>query len=158
MPDPVLTSARAVLRTARDDLRAAVDGLPADALNWKPAGDETNSIAVLTSHSLLSARMWLSVAVAAPLPDRDRDAEFDVTAASADELLARAGGLFDECLDLTSKDRSVDWGAVRKHWDAGREFELFAAWALIHALEHLREHIGHIGLTRQIWEQRAARA
>ena len=154
MPDPILTSARALLRTARDDLRAAVDGLPADALNWRPAGDDTNSIAVLTSHSLLSARMWLSVAVAAPLPDRDRDAEFGVTAASADELLALAGGLFDECLDLTSKDRTVDWGSIRKHWDSGREFDILAPWALIHALEHLREHIGHIGLTRQLWQAR----
>jgi hypothetical protein len=28
-----------------------------------------------------------------------------------------------------------------------------AAWALMHALEHLREHLGHMALTRQLWEQ-----
>ena len=41
MPDPFLTSARDLLRRARDDMRAAIDGLPPDALNWRPAGDDT---------------------------------------------------------------------------------------------------------------------
>jgi hypothetical protein len=155
MPDPILTSARAVLRAARDDLRAAIDGLPAGALNWRPAGDDTNSIASLTSHSLLSARAWLSVAVGVPVRDRDRDSEFQVTATGAGELLAFADGLFEECLDLIDKDRVVDWGAIRQHWDPGRGIEVFAAWALIHALEHLREHVGHVGLTRQLWDAAA---
>ena len=29
-----------------------------------------------------------------------------------------------------------------------------AAWALIHALVHLREHVGHAELTRQLWDER----
>jgi hypothetical protein len=33
--------------------------------------------------------------------------------------------------------------------------EVPPAFALIHAIAHLREHVGHIGLTRQLWEQRA---
>ena len=28
-----------------------------------------------------------------------------------------------------------------------------AAWALLHAIEHLREHVGQMQLTRQLWEQ-----
>ena len=37
------------------------------------------------------------------------------------------------------------------------EFEVVSgAWALIHALEHLREHMGHAQLTRQLWEHREA--
>src|SRR3972149_2702921 len=68
MPDPILTSARDLLRRARDDMRAAIDGLPPDALNWRPAGADTNSIAAMANHALTSARTWLSVAVDAPLP------------------------------------------------------------------------------------------
>ena len=30
-----------------------------------------------------------------------------------------------------------------------------AAWALIHALEHLREHVAHAQLTRQVSQQQA---
>src|SRR3990170_5179673 len=82
MPDPILTSARDALRRSRDDTRAAVDGLPPDALNWRPAGDGTSSIAAIANHALHSTRQWLSVAVDAPLPDRDRPTEFDFTLAT----------------------------------------------------------------------------
>jgi uncharacterized damage-inducible protein DinB len=157
MPDPILTSARDLLRRARDDMRAAVDGLPADALNWRPAGDDTNSIAVLATHSLTSTREWLSVAVDEPPPERDRDSEFEASARDAGELLALVDGVFEECLSLVDKSRSVDWSALRSQGDPDTDIHLFAAWALLHALEHLREHVGQISLTRQLWEARAAR-
>ena len=156
MPDPILTSARDLLRRARDDMRAAIDGLSPDALNWRPAGDDTNSIAAMANHAVTSARTWLSVAVAAPLPDRDRPTEFEYTARDSTELLAFTDGLFEDCLSLIDSSRTVDWAALRKHWDPGRDVELFPAWALLHALEHLREHVGQISLTRQLWEARPA--
>ena len=156
MPDPILTSARDLLRRARDDMRAAIDGLPPDALNWRPAGDDTNSIAAMANHAVTSARTWLSVAVEAPLPDRDRPTEFDFTARDSGDLLAFVDGLFEDCLSLIDSSRTVDWAALRKHWDPGRDIELFPAWALLHALEHLREHVGQISLTRQLWEARPA--
>jgi uncharacterized damage-inducible protein DinB len=155
MPDPFLTSARDLLRRNRDDMRAAIDGLPPDALNWRPAGDETSTIAAITNHALHSTRQWLSVAVGAPLPDRDRPTEFDYAARDAAELLDLTDGLFEECLSLVDSSRTIDWAALRKHWDPGRDIELFAAWALLHAVEHLREHVGQISLTRQLWENRA---
>ena len=155
MPDPILTSARDLLRRARDDMRAAIDGLPPDALNWRPAGHDTNSIAAMANHAVTSARTWLSVAVDAPLPARDRPTEFQFTARDAAALLAFTDGLFEDCLSLIGSSRTVDWAALRKHWDPGREIELFPAWALLHALEHLREHLGQMLLTRQLWEARS---
>ncbi|MCH7999684.1 MAG: DinB family protein [Chloroflexi bacterium] len=150
LPDPILTSARAVLRGACADIHAAIDGLPTDALNWRPAPEDTNSIAVLAIHSLTSTRHWLCVAVDEPLPSRDRDAEFEATARKPAELLHFVDSATAVCLSLIDKDRVVDWSALRSHWDD----KLFAAWALLHALEHLREHVGQISLTRQLWEQR----
>ncbi len=157
MPDPHLTSARAVLRDARDDMRAAVEGLPTDALNWRPTPDDTNSIAVLAIHSLSSTRHWLSVAVDEPLPSRDRDSEFEATARDPAELLHFVDSATAVCLSLIDEKRVVDWSALRSHWDDKQETKLFAAWALRHALEHLREHVGQISLTRQLWEQRESR-
>src|SRR3990172_7653830 len=154
MPDPILTSARDLLRRNRDDIRAAIDGLPPDALNWPPTGDGTSSIAAIANHALTSTRQWLCVAVEAPLPDRDRPTEFEYTARDAAELLALTDGLFEDCLSLVDKSRDVDWGALRKHWDPGRDIEVFAAWALLHAVEHLREHVGQMSLTRQLWDAR----
>ena len=98
MPDPILTSARDLLRRARDDLHAAVEGLPPDALNWRPSADDTNSIAAMANHAVTSARTWLSVAVDAPLPDRDRPTEFEFAARDSAELLAFTDGLFEDCL------------------------------------------------------------
>jgi hypothetical protein len=154
-PDPLLTSARAVLRTTRDDMRASIEGLPADALNWRPAPDDTNSIAVLANHALTSTITWLSVAVDEPLPDRDRDSEFEFKASGPGELLAFLDQAVDRCLHLTDKSRTVDWSALRHHWNPDQGPQVFAAWALIHALEHLREHEGQMSLTRQLWEQRS---
>ena len=155
MPDPILTSARDLLRRARDDLRAAIDGLPPDALNWRPAGHDTNSIAAMATHSLTSTRWWLSVAVDEPLPDRDRDSEFEALARDPTELLDFADRLFADCLALVDESRTVDWSALRSQGDPDTDIHLFAAWALLHALEHLREHVGQMSLTRQLWENRA---
>ncbi len=156
-PDPLLTSARAVLRAARDDMRAAIDGLPTDALNWRPTRDDSNSIAVLAIHSLTSTRHWLAVAVDEPFPSRDRDAEFEATARKPAELLHFVDSATAVCLSLVDKSRVVDWSALRDHWDPERDLQVFAAWALLHALEHLREHVGQMSLTRQLWERRESR-
>jgi hypothetical protein len=154
--DALLAAARFVVREDLKDLRAAVDGLPADALNWKPGGDDTNSAAVLVTHVLNSTRWWLSNAVGAPLPDRDRASEFRVTednpgalTALVDEFRGDIGRVLDGAAD-------VDWGAARKtHAASGDGPEnVPAAWALLHAIEHLREHVAHVSLTRQLWEAR----
>ncbi len=160
MPDPLLTSARAVLRAARDDMRTAIDRLPPGALNWRPAGDDTNSIAVLAIHSLSSTHIWLSIAVDGPRPDRDRPTEFEFTARDSVALLASVDDTFATCLALVDKSRTIDWSSLRGAPPAPGDAEtrqVFAAWALLHALEHLREHVGQISLTRQLWEQRESR-
>lgn len=156
-PDPNLQAARAILRRHRDDMRAAIEGLPPEAINWRPPGDDTNSIAVLAHHAWHSTRQWLSVAVEAPLPDRDRSAEFGVSYDNAEDLIAKIEAISDECLALISRDQHIDPGALRSHWDADSDLKFNAAWTLLHALEHLGEHLGHVGLTSQLWGAMAQR-
>src|SRR5437762_13656446 len=76
MLDPTITAAREIIEESIEGIRGAIAGLPADALNWRPAGEGTNPIAVLAVHAMHSTRSWLAVATGGPLPDRDRDAEF----------------------------------------------------------------------------------
>ncbi len=71
MTDPIIPSARFVLKQSLEELRAAVEGAPAEALNWRPGVEEVP-----------------------------------------------------------------------------------AAFALLHALEHLGQHVAHCSLTRQLWESR----
>jgi uncharacterized damage-inducible protein DinB len=156
MPDPLLPSVRYVVAEDLKDLRAAVDGLPGEALDWQPAGEDTNSIAVLVTHVLNSTRWWLSVAVGATLPDRNRDSEFQV---KSDDATALAGFMSDfsaQILGILDAAQEVDWSAQRKTFDLpsdGPE-SVPATWAALHAIEHLREHVAHVGLTRQLWDTR----
>jgi hypothetical protein len=156
--DTILPSAQYVLRDSLKEFREAIDGLPVEALNWEPAGADTNSIAVLTTHALHSTRSWLSVAMGAALPERDRDSEFLVSASDPSTLLSFFDDFAGQCAGLLNSDAAIDWGATRKtHARPGQApEEVPAAFALIHALSHLREHVAHVGLTRQLWDQQAS--
>jgi len=146
--DPTLEAARSIVDESLDAMRAAVAGASADALNRLPAGDDTNSIAVLVVHALSSTRWWLSVALGGPVPERDRPSEFLTTVAGADELLGVFDPIAADCRTLLSTDVAFDPGAIRV--DPRDGDSVTAAWALIHAVEHLREHVGHAELTRQL--------
>ena len=160
MTDSITLSARFVLKESLAELRLAVEGVPAEALNWKPGGEETNSIAVLATHVLHSTRSWLSVAVAGTeLGGRDR--EFLTTEDDPGALLRLVDEMSAECTVLLRDAGDVDWSATRKidalAWDPDVK-EVPAAWALLHALEHLGQHVGHCSLTRQLWQNRVEEA
>jgi uncharacterized damage-inducible protein DinB len=146
--DPMLEAARSIVDESLDAMRAAIAGASADALNRRPAGDDTNPIAVLVVHALNSSRWWLGVALGGPVPERDRPSEFLTTVAGADELLEVFDAIAADCRALLSTDATFDPGAIRE--DPRDGDRVTAAWALIHAVEHLREHLGHVELTRQL--------
>jgi len=157
--DPFIAAARYIVDESLADMRKSLDGLPAEALNWRPAGDESNSVAVLTTHVMHSTRSWLSVAVGAPLPDRDRASEFRASANDPGALLSFLDDMSADCLELLAPREGIDWAALRKtHTRPGDAPEdVPAAFALVHAVEHLREHMAHLSLTRQLWENRNAK-
>jgi hypothetical protein len=151
----MLASASYVLKGHLKELRDAVDGLPDEALNWKPGGEDTNSVAVLTTHVLHSTRSWISTAVGAPLPDRDRASEFRVTGDSTADLLALVDDFGPQILKLLDEGGEIDWAANRKaHMRPDPDLPEYvpASFALLHAIEHFGEHVAHVSLTRQLWE------
>jgi DinB family protein len=156
MDDPTVAAARDLLEGSVEGLRRAIEGLPAEALNWRPAGEDTNPIAVLAAHSMGSTRSWLAVAFGAPLPERDRPAEFRTVAGDATELLSHVDGMTSDCRTLL--DGAVfEPGTMRTSHtrsSSGQAEVVTGAWALLHAVEHLSEHSGHAQLTRQLWERR----
>jgi uncharacterized damage-inducible protein DinB len=157
--DPFRLAAVDVYRTAFQEVLDTLRGLTADELNWKLVGSDFNSIATLTIHSLSSCRSWLCIACGAPLPERDRDAEFVTQVASAEALLDWAGAVRDECMALLGAGARLPWDALRRTHPrpvADAPTEVTGAWALLHALEHLREHLGQMLLTRQLIDGRAA--
>jgi hypothetical protein len=158
MPDAFTAAARHILDQAVVDMSAAIEGASSEALNWQPGGDGTNSIAVLAVHSMSSTRSWLSVATGAPLPERDRDSEFLARTRDSADLLAFVTSLRDDSRRLLVSAGVPDWSVMRKTHarpSPDADPDVTAAWALIHALEHLREHTGQMLLTRLLWDGRS---
>jgi hypothetical protein len=160
MPDAFTASASYIIKDYLAELRRAIEGLDDEAVNWKPAGDETNSLAVLVTHNLHSTRLWLSVALDTPLPDRERDREFEATAGNADDLLSIVDDIGAQVLALLDGAQDVNWTDNRQAKlppDPDLPGYIPAAFAILHAVEHFSQHVGHATLTRQLWDARAGR-
>jgi hypothetical protein len=160
MPDPAIEAARDVVEESLDALERAIADPPPELVNWRPAGEGTNPLAVIAVHAVTSTRWWLSVALTGDPPERDRPAEFRTVVADATELRSLVDPLIADCRELLATDDAYDPGAVRTdpRSGAGSEGSVTAAWALLHAAEHLREHVAHAELTRQVWEHAQAPA
>lgn len=140
-----------VIAEHHQDMRDTVAGLDADALNWRP-GPETNSLAVLVIHLLGAQHSCVTTALNEPI-ERDRDAEFQATADGPDELIAeidRIDGLMPGLIErVTAEDLEAE--RSRPNDRLGRTKP--GIWWILHAVEHNREHIGQMFLTRQMYEQ-----
>jgi uncharacterized damage-inducible protein DinB len=148
--DPSILAFREVVDEGLDELRRGIADLSVEELNARPAGGDTNSIAVIVAHAVGSTKSWLSLATNAPLPPRDRDAEF-VTVAD-EGFPAWAEEQFGACLALLADDVRWDPELVRTPVWSPRQAEepRTAAYAVAHALEHLGEHVGHLHMTREL--------
>ncbi len=156
MADALLVAARDILDDALRELLASLDGLDADAINARPSGDDTNALAVLVTHALASTRSWLSLAVDAPPPPRDRPAEFLTVVTDGNAFREASAVSADGCRRLLAVVDEIDPAREgTAPWRGGAEADepVSAAWALLHAIEHLREHVGHAQLTRQLLDR-----
>jgi uncharacterized damage-inducible protein DinB len=159
MADPFLAASAAILDEAIGEMHESIARAPASALNWRPGGDDTNSLAALAVHAMSSTRSWLSVATGSTLPERDRPSEFRATSEGVEELTAFVTSMTKDCHALLAVATVSDWSAMRRTHarpDTAADEHVTAAWSLMHALEHLREHTGQMLLTRQLWERHAA--
>ena len=147
MADATLDAVREVLDESLGELRKGVSGLSVEQLNAQPAGGDTNSVAVIVTHALGSTRSWLSLAMGAPMPDRDRPAEFRAVADDGFATWTDAG--IAACLALLD---DATWDPERvgvANWTASQETRT-AAYAASHALSHLGEHVGHLHMTLEL--------
>jgi DinB family protein len=150
--DATIDALREVLEESLGELRKGLAGLSPERLNARPAGGDTNSVAVIVAHALGSTRSWLSLAVGAPMPERDRPAEFravadDGFAALTEERIAACLALLDGATWDPSRVGTADWTRPPE--------TRTAAYAASHALSHLGEHVGHLHMTLELLRDRA---
>jgi DinB superfamily len=136
-------------RRVHADIRELIQGMDAEALNWKPH-PEANSIAALVTHTLGSEHEMLAAVRGVKVP-RDRPSEFKAEAGAADleRILDEADSWLDE---QTAAMRPEDLTSDRPRGDRPPQPGL--VWLLTN-YGHVREHHGQMQLTKQLYEGRA---
>ena len=124
--------------------------LPQQALDWVP-GEGMNSISVLVMHTTGAARFLVGEVVLGVSSQRDRSAEFSAQGLTAAQLQAASQTALDVIQAALEKLTLQELEASRVSPRDGRE--LTVGWCLAHAFEHTAQHLGHIQITRQIWQQ-----
>jgi uncharacterized damage-inducible protein DinB len=135
----------------RDQVKSLLEGLPQEALDWRPLEGEgelaTNSLTAMVVHLAGSETYWMKEVIGGKKIVRDRDAEFVAKGLSVAELRARLG----EAGKVTKEILS---GLTEKHLEEGRKWRdrpVSMRWCILHAIEHYAQHLGHMQLTRQLW-------
>jgi hypothetical protein len=138
-----------LLTECHEGILKTLDGLPSAALDWIP-GPETNSISVLVFHLTGAERYWIGDVLAGEPSGRDRDSEFKVRGVEGAALRQRLMDNLNYSRGVLEKLTLQDLEAERVAPKGGKR--VTGGWALLHALEHASQHLGHIQLTRQLWE------
>jgi len=139
------------LKDLHSQISTALESLPGEMLDWSPA-PEMNSIDVLITHLAGAERYWIGDVAMGESSDRVREAEFHVKGASASDLQARLDASLAYAQEALEKLDLPDLESTRTNPRDGKPVTVAAA--LLHPLEHTAIHLGHIQLTRQLWEER----
>lgn len=142
----------ALLRERRAEMLQTLQGLNAEALNWRPLPEGTNSLYALAVHALGAERRWLHEVVGQRKIERDREAEFRARGDDVAALAAQSDRVTRESEEILARLTEADLETVRPEPKPHS-----IRWCAWHVLEHYNEHLGQMKLTRQLWENRHAR-
>jgi hypothetical protein len=149
-PSDVVTTVLRLFEQLHDQVRQEIAGLDDLALNWTPTRG-TNSIATIVTHLVGSAAETLRCVAGLP-SSRHRPAEFGAerrTAVQVVEELATADRLIAELRPRLTSDRLDTLVSLPTLPADERRSGL--TW-LVGNYGHAREHVGHIQLTRQLYQ------
>lgn len=125
-------------------------GLPVEALDWSP-DPEMNSITVLVVHVAGALRYWLGELVGGEAAHRERESEFSAHGLSKMQLHALLNETQAQISRVLEKINPEDLAS--KHYSTIHKEYFSGAFALVHAVEHTALHVGHMELTKELWEQ-----
>ncbi len=138
------------LNELHTDFIQTIRDLPQEALDWSPFSGG-NSCNVIITHIAGAEKYWLGDVVAGAPSGRDREAEFRVRNLKVAELEAQLQGSLAYAGDVLENLGLGDLETTRR--SPRNDQEVTVAWALNHALKHTAIHLGHLQITRQLWEE-----
>jgi len=137
------------LTDLHNQIREGLDGLPAEALDWSP-GPEMNSMDVLVVHLTGAERYWIGDVAGQEPSGRDRAAEFRTQDVAAQDLLDRLEASRGHAQAVLARLSLAELSATRPSERHPKQ-TFTVATALLHALEHTGQHLGHIQMVRQLF-------
>ena len=146
---PEIQEAIENLRTQRAKVLQTLDGLSADALNWSPTAQGTNSLFVLATHCIGSEHGWMFEILGRGAQTRNRPTEFLAHGAGLDALRVEYARVAAETETLLAMRTPEDLLTTRNREGFG---DVSERWIILHVIEHYAEHLGQMYLTRQLWE------
>ena len=149
--EPIYAAVYARLQILHGEFDKALTGATAALLDWSP-GPEMNSIGVLSVHVAGSERYWIGELVGGEAAHRVREEEFLSQEHDAAALQARLAAALAQAEQILRRLTDADLG---RNCPPHKGEVYTVAWSLMHALEHVAQHVGHVQLTRQLWEQQA---
>lgn len=140
------------LTMLHNEMDKALTGLPPDALDWS-LGPAINSLTVLAAHVAGSEMFWIGDVIIRGASTRVRESEFQTTGVTADALKARLAQALDDSRQAVAQLTlaHLEEQRISPRGD-GQSYTV--AWCLLHALEHVATHVGHMQLARQLWEEK----
>lgn len=137
------------LQKLHAEIGLVLDGLPQEALDWMP-GENMNSICVLAVHVAGAERFWIGDVITGETSNRNREAEFLTRGLDAAALREALNASLVHSRAVLERLMINDLHEMRTSPRDGRQFRV--GWVLNHALEHIAIHLGHMQITRQVWE------
>jgi uncharacterized damage-inducible protein DinB len=139
-----------------EHLMEKLSSAPPESLDWRP-GPDTNSIWAIGTHALSACRHWLVAVVAREPNPRDRESEFRSAASQLSELQSLCDHWLIDARRLLPSMTTADFDApCDLSRTTGITFRTSASMtcraAMLHAVDHLGIHIGHVELTAQLWQ------
>ena len=139
------------LSEQHEGFKDALEGLPPEALDWRP-GPEMNSIAVLVTHTAGAQRYWIGEVAGQDPASRHRPSEFEASNQSVESLTRRLDEVLAHSQQVLSQLEMEDLQEIRH--DFLFDDNVSVAWCLAHALDHTALHLGHVQITRQLWDNK----
>jgi hypothetical protein len=124
--------------------------LSGEAINTRPPLPGANSPYAIVHHCVEMSDYWIGHVVAGRPTNRDRTAEFSATG-SLDDLRRRVADIQRRLLDdLAGADLRGDPKNTPSRDYQGPEQPLTCTGVLLHVLEELAQHHGHVQLSRDL--------
>lgn len=139
--------------SAHQQVRDIIFDMSENELAWCPIEGDTNAASVLMRHLLGAERFRIHQIAGGIDVDRDRESEFLPSLVTLEALLnylREVDSNTQKVLQgLSSSDLDKIVPAVRSY-----EKDEPVRWHILHTVEHLGIHIGHLSLNRQLYQIR----